>query len=87
MKDSSITQEIVQQLEKLTPAQQKQILNSVLSFLGEPIRGTQGKELLKFVGAIPKEDLKIMKQTIEEGCGMTSLSQGQHTRSFNCRVV
>jgi hypothetical protein len=96
--DSSTTiQEIVERLDKLTPWQQKQILNSVLSFLEEPIRGTPGKELLKFVGTISKEDLEIMKllklvgtispedleimkQTIEEGCGMASLSQGQHTK-------
>jgi hypothetical protein len=60
--DSSTTiQEIVERLDKLTPWQQKQILNSVLSFLEEPIRGTPGKELLKFVGTISKEDLEIMK--------------------------
>ena len=80
MKESTTIQEIVQRLDKLTPVQQKQILNSVLSFLGEPIRGTPGKELLKFVGTISKEDLEIMTQTIEEGCGMASLSQGQHTK-------
>lgn len=79
MEKSTTIQEIVERLDKLTPWQQKRILNSVLSFLGEPIRGTPGKELLKFVGTISKEDLEIMKQTIEEGCGMASLSQGQHT--------
>ena len=80
MEKSTTIQEIVQRLNKLTPVQQKQILNSVLSFLGEPIRGISGKELLKFVGTISKEDLEIMKQTIEEGCGMASLSQGQITK-------
>ena len=80
MKDPTIIQEIIQRLDKLTPWQQKQILNSVLSFLGEPIRGTPGKELLKFAGTISKEDLEIMKQTIEEGCGMASLSQRQPTK-------
>ena len=80
MEKPTTIQEIVQRLDKLTPMQQKQILNAVLSFLREPIRGTPGKELLKFVGTISKEDLEIMKQTIEEGCGMASLPQGQHTK-------
>ena len=80
MENPTTIQEIVERLDKLTPWQQKQILNSVLSFLGEPIRGTPRKELLKFVGTISKEDLEIMKQTIEEGCGIASLSQGQHTK-------
>lgn len=80
MEPSTTIQEIVERLEKLTPVPQKQILNSVLSFFGERITGTVGKELLKFVGTISKEDLEIMKQTIEEGCGMASLSQGQYTK-------
>ena len=79
MEKSTTIQEIVERLDKLTPAQQKQILNSVLSLLGEPVRGTSGKELLKFAGTISKEDAEIMKQTIEEGCEMASLSRGQHT--------
>jgi len=80
MENPTTIQEIVQRLDKLTPMQQKQILNSVLSFLGEPIRGTPGKELLKFVGLFPPEDLEQIKQAIEEDCGMASLSQGQHTK-------
>ena len=79
MEHSTTIQEIVERLDKLTPVQQKQILNSILSFLGEPVRGTSGKEMLKFSRTISKEDAEIMKQTIEEGCGMASLSQGQHT--------
>ena len=78
MENSTTIQEIIQRLEKLTPMQQKQILNSVLSFLGEPIRLSSGKNLLQFAGTISREDLEIMKQTIEEGCGMASLSQEQH---------
>ncbi len=69
MEKSTTIQEIVERLDKLTPVQQKQILNSVLSFLGEPVRGTSGKELLKFVGLFPPEDLEEIKQAIEEDCG------------------
>ena len=50
-------------------------INSILSYLGEPIRGTSGKELLKFVGTISKEDLEIMKQAIEEGCEQINESE------------
>ena len=82
MEKSTTIQEIVERLDKLTPGQQKQILNSVLFLLGEPVRGISGKELLKFVGTISKEDAEIMKQTIEEGCGMASLSRGQHTEKY-----
>jgi hypothetical protein len=75
MEKSTTIQEIVERLDKLTPVQQKQILNSVLSFLGEPIRGTSGKELLKFVGLFPPEDLEEIKQAIEEDCGRVDESE------------
>lgn len=75
MENLTTIEEIVQRLDKLTPWQQKQILNSVLSFLGEPIRGTSGKELLKFVGLFPPEDLEQIKQAIEEDCGKVDKSE------------
>ena len=75
MENPTTIQEIVTRLDKLTPGQQKQILNSVLSFLGEPIRGISGKELLKFVGLFPPEDLDQIKQAIEEDCGQIDESE------------
>ncbi len=68
MENLTTIEEIAERLDKLTPMQQKHILNSILSYLGEPIRGTPIKEFLKFAGTIPSKDLEIMKQTIEEGC-------------------
>ncbi len=75
MENSTTIQEIVERLDKLNPWQQKQILNYVLSFLGEPIRGTPGKELLKFVGLFPPEDLEQIKRAIEEDCGKIDASE------------
>ena len=75
MENSTTIQEIVDRLDKLNPWQQKQILNYVLSFLGEPIRGTPGKELLKFVGLFPPEDLEQIKRAIEEDCGKIDASE------------
>ena len=75
MEKSTTIQEIVERLDKLTHVQQKQILNSVLSFLGEPIRGTSGKEMLKFVGLFPPEDLEEIKRAIEEDCEQVDESE------------
>lgn len=75
MENPTTIQEIVARLDKLTPVQQKQILNSILSFLGEPIRGTPIKEFLKFAGTIPSKDLEEMKQAIEEDCGKVDESE------------
>ena len=75
MENSTTIQEIVERLDKLTPVQQKQVLNSVLSFLGEPIRGISGKELLEFSGLFPPEDLEEIKRAIEEDCGHVDASE------------
>jgi hypothetical protein len=75
VENSTTIQEIVERLDKLNPWQQKQILNYVLSFLGEPIRGTPGKDLLKFVGLFPPEDLEQIKRAIEEDCGKIDASE------------
>ncbi len=75
MENSTTIQEIIERLDKLTPVQQKQVLNQILSFLGEPIRGIPGKELLKFVGLFPPEDIEEIKQAIEEGCGKVDASE------------
>ena len=76
----NLKQELLKQIEKLTSMQQKQVLNFALELTGELSKRYPGEKLLKFAGTISKEDLEIMKQTIEEGCGMASLSQGQHTK-------
>ena len=76
----NLKQELLEQIEKLTPLQQKQVLDFALELTDELSKRYPGEKLLQFAGTISKEDLEIMKQTIEEGCGMASLSQGQHTK-------
>ena len=80
MEKPTTIQEIIQRLDKLTPMQQKQVLDFALELSGELSKRYPGKNLLQFAGTISKEDLEIMKQAIEEGCGMASLSQGQYTK-------
>jgi hypothetical protein len=60
--------ELLEQIEKLTPLQQKQVLDFALELSGELSKRYPGKNLLQFAGTISKEDLEKMKQAIEEGC-------------------
>ncbi len=62
----SFAHEINQQLAHLTPGQQQDVLSFVRSLGTESGKGTPGKELLKFAGSIPHEDLEAMKAAIEE---------------------
>lgn len=63
-----IKKEILEQLEKLADDQQQQVLNFIHVLAVNRPRGIPGKELLRFGGAIPTEDLRTMEETIEEGC-------------------
>ena len=71
----TITQEIVKHLKTLSLEQQRQVLGFILELSGEPPKQYPGKNLLQFVGTISREDLKIMEQTIEEGCEQVNESK------------
>ena len=75
MEKSTTIQEIVKQLKPLSLEQQRQVLDFMLELSGEPPKQYPGKNLLQFIGTISKEDLKIMKQTIEEGCEQVDESE------------
>ena len=68
MENSTTIQEIIKLLKTLSLEQQRQVLDFTRELLGKPPKRYPGKNLLQFVGTISKEDLEIMKQTIEEGC-------------------
>ena len=70
-----VRHELLTWLEKLSPLQQKQVLDYTRDILGEPRQLTPGKNLLQFAGAISPEDLEIMMQAIEEGCGQVYESE------------
>ncbi len=68
MADQHVRQQILEQLNRLDPAQQKRVLAFVRVLAGAAPVGAEGPELLRFAGAIPLEDLKVMAQGIEEEC-------------------
>ena len=75
MEKSSTIREIIQRLETLSPGQQRQVLDFTLELSGESPKGISGKELLKFVGLFPPEDLEEIRQAIEEDCGQVDESE------------
>ncbi len=73
MDNQTTFREIVKRLKSLSLEHQRQVLDFIIELSGEPPKQYPGKNLLQFVGTISKEDLEIMKQAIEEGCGLASL--------------
>jgi hypothetical protein len=77
MTNQSFEQEIAAQLHRLSPDQQKRVLEFVQALAQEKKRfsGASGSELLRFAGAIEADDLRAMEQAIAEGCEQVNLSE------------
>ena len=67
MDDKTTIQEIVEQLKNLSSDQHQKVSDFAQELSGELPEGVPLRDLLKFVGAFPQEDLEQMKQAIEEG--------------------
>lgn len=59
---------IIDELDNLSWEQQKKMLDYLLSLKIPQIKGTSGKDLLQFCGAITKHDLDTMERAIAEDC-------------------
>jgi hypothetical protein len=69
--DPTMHNDLLSYMGQLGPADQARVVDFARTLTGNsnrPIRGVPGKELLKFVGTIPHEDLEEMKKAIEEDC-------------------
>ena len=61
-------QAIIEQIAELTPEEQQRVLQATQRLVGKRPAGVPGRDLLRFAGCIPKDDLKRMKRAIEEDC-------------------
>ncbi len=72
MINAVIKDNLIAQLDKLPHDLQLRVLDFVSALIP---KGITGKSLLKFEGAIPVEDLKLMSAAIEEGCEKVDISE------------
>jgi len=63
-----VVDKVVEQLEGLPYELQWRVLEFTRALARSIPRGLPGRQLLRFAGAIPSNDLQIMRQAIEEGC-------------------
>ena len=64
----ALEREIRQQLERLAPEQQRQVLDFARALPAPIIPGVSGEVTVRFAGTIPKDDLAIISKAIGEGC-------------------
>ncbi|MHA1745922.1 MAG: hypothetical protein ACTSWW_07970 [Promethearchaeota archaeon] len=70
-----IASEIYEKVQILPSNFQYQVLSFVRTLETLTQEGNPGKDLLKFAGTIPLEDLNIMRETIEAGCEQVDLNE------------
>ena len=72
---STIKTKVIEQLEALPENLQRQVLAFVEALQAVVRRGVPGIQLLEFAGAIPLDDLELMRQAIEDGCEQVGLNE------------
>jgi hypothetical protein len=71
----NVTGAILEQVQGLAPKEQQLVLEFARALAVSRPRGVAGKDLLRFAGIIPKEDLKAMSAAIEEGCEQVNANE------------
>ena len=66
--DISIVEKVVEQLKSLPQELQWRVLEFTRALAISTLHGITGAQLLRFAGAIQMDDVKIMRETIEQGC-------------------
>jgi len=67
MNNTLLTQ-VVEKLSHLPDDLQQRVLEFVQALSESVRRGVSGKQLLRFAGLIPLDDLHLMRLAIEAGC-------------------
>ena len=72
---NKITTQVLQQMETLPESLQRQVLEFIQALQLLTQRGVSGKQLLRFAGTIPSEDLELMRKAIEAECERVDLDE------------
>jgi len=66
--DASIVDKVVEQMNALPNELQWRVLEFTRALTLSAPRGVSGKQLLRFAGAVPQGDVRLMREAIEQGC-------------------
>lgn len=64
----SILEQVIEQLKVMPQDLQWQVLEFARILAGLTIQGVPGWQLLPFAGAIPPDDIQLMREAIEQDC-------------------
>jgi len=73
--DTAIIDKVIEQLKSLPHELQWRVLEFTRALAASAPHGVPGKQLLRFAGAIPPDDVKIMREAIEQGCEQVDVNE------------
>ena len=68
MNETTLIEDIQRKFELLPADAKQRVLSLLESHTENTCKGTPGRDLLRFSGTIPKDDLVLMEQAIEMEC-------------------
>lgn len=72
---SIIINEVIEQLQTMPDTLQQEVLLFARNLKRSTIQGVPGDVLLQFAGAIPDDDLEVMRQAIASDCEQVDLNE------------
>jgi hypothetical protein len=73
--DIPIVEKVVEQLKNLPQELQWRVLEFTRALAGTTPHGIAGIQLLRFAGAIPLDEVKVMREAIEQGCEQVDVNE------------
>jgi hypothetical protein len=73
--DASIVDKVVEQLKALPQELQWRVLEFTRALSISSPHGVSGQQLLRFAGAIPLDDVRLMREAIEQGCEQVDINE------------
>ncbi|MBI4482175.1 MAG: hypothetical protein HY652_04710 [Acidobacteria bacterium] len=71
----TLEKELREQLDRLAPEKQRQVLEFARALGGTSLRGVPGESLSRFGGTIEAADLVVITEAIEEACEQVRLDE------------
>jgi hypothetical protein len=73
--DTPILDKLIEQLKIMPQDLQWRVLEFARTISGSTIQGVPGRQLLRFAGSIPPDDVQLMRQAIEQDCEQVDLDE------------
>ncbi len=73
--DTPIVEKVIEQLKALPQELQRRVLEFTRALAGSTPRGVPGKQLLRFAGSIPPDDISLISEAIERGCEQVDINE------------